>query len=438
MADTVETELTCIALGFDRLANFLAMMSGKPRPRNGLSIVRPAHKELRKGGVTKGAWLAKCYGMLTSSGFGMGGVTFIRADTVNSPPIGMHIGGTNQSQGTPGVHTDESQPLSEMIDELNNLLRGEGVKRYQEARHYLHALTAATQNLYDYDLSTNKFTFLSVEKYRDWLIWVKRLVDIKPQPKIYSDFEYKLRVPRGKVDWPANLTTPERFEEYSKYCDNGSLIVLTTPPASMLPGLNHRVPHLIVQRWLYPQAHAGAPKNTGVRATHFEKEYLGGETDKRYRLTAFATSPSESGLLGVPQETVYNDFRRLQETVDAVILRNEKNGSLAVRQALLSIAPTLEQCYPRNIMAGKSHEHFTSRVIKLAAAQHTVEEMRATLWQYNKREVPQDFDPARDIPLAKDYKAQEDKNHSVFERNTVSNFRIFPLSKDEKRKFDTM
>ena len=64
--------------------------------------------------------------------------------------------------------------------------------------------------------------------------------------------------------------------------------------------------------------------------------------------------------------------------------------------------------------------------------------MRATLWQYNEREVPQDFDPARDIPLAKDYKVQEDENHYVFEPNTVSNFRIFPLSKEEIRNFDTM
>lgn len=436
--ETVKGELKCIMISFDRLANFLSMTSGEERPANALSILRKQYNELRKAGVKRGAYLAHCSWMLTNAGFGAGGVTFFREDTVNSPPIGKHIGGTNQSQGTPGVHTDESQPLEGMIADLNNFLSGEAVERYQQARHYLHALTAATRNLYDKNLSTNQFTFLSMEKYRDWLIWVKKRIDIRPQTKIYNDFEYNLAVKRGKVDWPADLTSPECFKEYSEHCCDGSIIVLTTPPASMIPGLNHGVPHLIVQRWLHSQVHAGPPKNTGVRPTPFEKEYLKGATNKRFRLTAFDTKPSESGFLGVPKEEVYKDFRNLQETVDAVIISNAEKGLLAVRQALLSVSPTLEQRYPRNIMDGMSHKHFTSRVIGLAAAQHTVEEMRATLWQYNEREVPQDFDPARDIPMAKDYKVQEDENHYVFEPNTVSNFRIFPLSKEEIRNFDTM
>jgi hypothetical protein len=436
--EKVETEFKCITISFDRLANYLSMTSGEERPANPLSILREDYKELRKAGVKKGAYLAHCSRMLTLSGFGGGGVTFFREDTANSPPIGKHIGGTNQSQGTPGVHTDESQPLEGMIDELNNFLSGDEVERYQQARHYLHSLAAATRNLYDKNLSTNQFTFLSIVKYRDWLIWVKRLVDIRPQSKIYSDFEKKLDVKRGKVDWPEDLTSPERFEEYSKHCGDGSIIVLTTPPASMVPGLNHGVPHLIVQRWLYSQAHAGPPKNTGKRPTRFEKKYLKGATNKRYRITAFDTNPSESGFLGVPKEEVYNDFRNLQETVDAVIISNAEKGVLAVRQALLSVSPTLEQRYPRNIMDGTSHKYFTSRVIGLAASQRTVEEMRATLWQYNEREVPQDFDPARDIPLAKDYKVQEDENNYVFTPNTVSNFRIFPLSKEARRNFETM
>ena len=263
--DTVKREFECITISFERLANYLSVTSGEERPANALSILRQEYKELRKGGVQKGAYLALCSKMLTNAGFGMAGATFIREDTVNSPPIGKHIGGTNQSQGTPGVHTDESQPLAGMIAELNNFLSGDAVERYQQARHYLHALTAATRNLYDKNLSTNQFTFLSIEKYRDWLLWVKRLVDIRPQSKICSDFEYQLDVKRGKVDWPADLTSPERFEEYSGHCCDGSIIVLTTPPASMVPGLNHGVPHLIVQRWLYSQAHAGPPKNTGVR-----------------------------------------------------------------------------------------------------------------------------------------------------------------------------
>jgi len=169
----VKTEFECIYICFNRLANYLSMTSGEERPANALSIVREEYKELRKGGVKKGAYLALCSRMLTNAGFGGGGVTFFREDTVNSPTIGKHIGGTNQSQGTPGVHTDESQPLAGMIADLNNFLSGDAVERYQQARHYLHSLTAATRNLYEKNLSTNEFMFLSTEKYRDWLIWVK-------------------------------------------------------------------------------------------------------------------------------------------------------------------------------------------------------------------------------------------------------------------------
>ena len=232
--------------GMERHANYLFVSSGEKRPQNPLSVVREEHANLRKAGVGKGAWLALCGLMLTNSGFGMGGVIFVRKNTLSSSVFGPHIGATDQPQGNLGMHTDESKPLGEMIANLTGYIEGKKRMVYQRATHYLASLPSGTVTLHEKDLATNEFRPLSLRKYRRWLRWVKDLVELKPQQKEHQDFVNNLEN-RGKVDWPKDLVSPERFEEFSEQCGGKYIIVSSTPPPTMAPGFRHGFAHKLEQ-----------------------------------------------------------------------------------------------------------------------------------------------------------------------------------------------
>lgn len=426
-----------MVLGIERIANYLSLSSGVPRPRNPLLILQNMYSELRKAGVTKGKWLPHCGMMLTLPGFGVGGATFVRADTEKSDVFGDHVGAYHEPQGNLGMHTDESEPLSAMIANLNAYITGKKRVRYQRAIHFLKSLRSGTVNLFEKDVETNEIRTLSFEKYRDWLVWTKEIVDSRPQQEGHLDFSNKLEK-GGLVHWPKDLLTPERFEEFRRLSGSGYLIVSSTPPPPMASGFVHGAAHKLEQMWIYQQVHSGPPKNTGKRPTAYEKEHLQGSVGGRWRITAFATGPTANGFLERPEVEVYADYRNLQTKIERFVMENASEGHEAVRAALELNLASLELEHPHNIMGGKSHKYFTRRVVKLVAAQPTIGQMRATLWQYNELEVPIDFDPVRDIPVYQEGEMNTERDDTICEENVVSNFRCTLLSEEEQNMTNAM
>ena len=135
---------------------------------------------------------------------------------------------------------------------------------------------------------------------------------------------------------------------------------------------------------------------------------------------------------------MYENYRRLQEKIEKIVLGKQTEGLQAVRAALESNLYGLEREHPKNIMGGKSHKYFTRRVVKLVAAQPTIKQMRATLWQYSKLEVPPNFDSARDIPVYQECDISPNRNDNICEPGVVSHFRFSPLSIEEQRMTNTM
>ena len=429
----ISTLFQRMVLGLERIVNYLSLSSGVPRPLNPLLILQEMYSELRKAGVTKGKWLPFCGMMLTLPGFGVGGATFVRENTEESDVFGDHLGAYREPQGNLGMHTDESEPLSVMVANLNAFITGKKKVRYQKAIHFLKSLRSGTVTLFEKDLVTNEIRSLSLKRYRDWLEWTKEIVDSRPQQKAHQDFSNKLEK-GGKVDWPTDLVSPERFEEFRKQCggDYMYLIVSSTPPPSMAPDFVHGAAHKLEQEWIYQQVNSGPPKNTGKRPTAYEKKYLDGKVCDRWRITAFATRATENGFLGRPEVKVYADYRMLQAKIERIVVENVIEGPEAVRAALELNLASLELEHPSNIMGGKSHKYFTRRVVKLVAAQPTIGQMRATLWQYNELEVPLDFDPGRDIPVYQEREKNTERNDTICGQDVVSHFRCTLLSEEEQ------